>query len=87
MSDIIILVESKRSNLSVNDQELLNRFVYLEMKGVEQITEADRFTRVTRFAKKAKPVPRYGGIIPPFCGLGGNYNTTAKFSINSNFGY
>jgi len=24
-------------------------------------------THVTPFAKKAKPAPRYGGLIPPFC--------------------
>jgi len=32
---------------------------------VEQITKADRFTRVTPFAARAKPAPRYGGLVPP----------------------
>ena len=35
--------------------------------GVEQITKADRLTRVTPFAENAKPAPRYGGLVPPFC--------------------
>ena len=26
-------------------------------------------THVTPFAKKAKPAPRYGGLVPPFCSL------------------
>ena len=36
----------------------------LELK-IEQSTKADRFTLVTPFAKKAKPAPRYGGLVPP----------------------
>ena len=32
------------------------------MSPVEQLTKADRFTRVTPFGAKAKPAPRYGGF-------------------------
>ena len=32
---------------------------------VEQITKADRFTRITSFAEMAKLAPRYGGLVPP----------------------
>jgi len=42
---------------------------------MEQITKADRFTHVTRFAKKANPAPRYGGLVPP---LGDKKNQTMK---------
>jgi hypothetical protein len=35
------------------------------LKDVEQITKTDRFTRVTPFAEKANPAPRYGGLVPP----------------------
>lgn len=35
------------------------------MEGVEQITKAD-LTRVMLFAEKAKPSPRYVGLVPPF---------------------
>jgi hypothetical protein len=36
-------------------------------------------TRVTPFAKKAKPAPRYGGLIPPLCiGASSDY---ALFSL------
>jgi hypothetical protein len=37
-----------------------------KLLGVEQITKTDRLNRVTPFADKANPVPRYGGLVPPF---------------------